>query len=160
MPKQTGSFGKISANSLNADFSTFSIDKQAYMKQKSEATVEKFLQNLEHPQLETILSLRQLLLSHRPQLTEQIKWNAPSYSLNGEDCLTMRLFPAPVVQLVFHRGSAKKAMPAQRLISDDDALLQWKANDRAVAGFSSPEDLKNKEDKLRHLVNEWVKAVG
>lgn len=80
--------------------------------------------------------------------------------MNGEDCLTMRLFPAPLVQLVFHRGSAKKAMPGHRLIRDDDALLLWKANDRAVAGFSSPEDLKDKEDKLRQLVNEWVKAVG
>lgn len=126
---------------------------------KGSAEVDKFLEELEHPLKSVILDLRKLVRSAVPSLTEHIKWNAPSFCDDGEDRLTMKLYPPRQVQLVFHRDTGKKT-PLEKKMIDDGGMLKWAANDRAVIGFSSMAELKAAEAGLRKLIDNWIKAAG
>jgi hypothetical protein len=53
-------------------------------------------------------AVREIILSTHSGINEQIKWNAPSFGIDGDDRITFRLQPGDRVQLVFHRGAQKR----------------------------------------------------
>ena len=128
------------------------------MKANGTEQVKLYLDELKHPLKDLILQVRKAVLSSDKRLTEHIKWNAPSFCIEGDDRITMKLFPPKEIQLVFHRGSKKKQMPAEHLIDDDGSLLKWVANDRAVAGFRSQTDLNANKSQLKKLIILWIEA--
>ena len=69
------------------------------------ATVEAFLERLEHPHLAAIRLLRAAILSADPRIQESVKWNAPSFAL-GEHFATFKLRPVETVQIVLHTGAS------------------------------------------------------
>lgn len=93
------------------------------------------------------------------ELSEHIKWNAPSFCYHGDDRVTLKLNSPTTVDLVFHRGSKVKDMPSCRLIEEPTGLLKWAANDRGFISFSSLEDIQNKKDAVTHIINQWVVAA-
>lgn len=101
--------------------------------------VTNFLKELDHPGIKEINLLRNIILGTEKTLTENIKWNGPNYSLNGEDRISMRIQPPKQLQLIFHRGAKKKDQPAGRLIEGFESILVWKENDRAVLTIESLE---------------------
>ncbi len=101
----------------------------------------KFLDGLNHPFRKEIEQLRLNILCANSGLTENIKWNGPSYHFNNNDRITMRIQPPKQVQLIFHRGAKVQEQPKDKLIKDDSGLLTWKENDRAVATFKNMADI-------------------
>ena len=122
--------------------------------------VAAFLQQLEHPLKKEIETLREIILQSDKKLTEHIKWNAPSFCINGEDRVTMKIMPPKNIQLVFHRGAKVKEQPKTRLIEDASGLLKWPANDRAVATFTTMEEIRSKEKLLTGIIRQWITAAG
>ena len=120
--------------------------------------VNIFLDKANHPFRPEIDALRKIILAARPELTENIKWNGPNYCIDGEDRITMKIYPPKQIQLVFHRGAKKMEQPKERLVEDTSGLLQWKENDRAVASFKSMEEIKNAEDNLKDIVKKWIES--
>ncbi|WP_254155256.1 DUF1801 domain-containing protein [Chryseosolibacter indicus] len=125
-------------------------------KLKETNEVNDFLDNLEHPLMPIILKLRSVILTSDKKLTEHIKWNAPSFCINGDDRITMKLFPPKNVQIIFHRGAKVKAQPKEKLIDDITGLLKWVTNDRAVATFTSLEEVESKASDLKVIVKKWI----
>jgi hypothetical protein len=123
-----------------------------------EQEVALFIEKTDHPLKNEIIALRKIILASDAEITEHIKWNAPSFCVNSEDRFTFKLNATEVVDIVFHRGAKAKAMPSERLIEDPDGLLKWVTNDRAVATFSNMTDIQNKESALIAILNEWQKA--
>ncbi len=123
-----------------------------------EQEVALFIENTNHPLKAEIIALRKIILASASEITEHIKWNAPSFCLNGEDRFTLKLNATDAVDIVFHRGAKAKVMPSERLIEDPAGLLKWATNDRAVATFSNMMDIQNKELALIATLNEWEKA--
>ena len=123
-----------------------------------EQEVTLYIENTAHPLKDEIIALRNIILASDSEITEHIKWNAPSFCLNGEDRFTFKLNATEAVDIVFHRGAKAKAMPSERLIEDPDGLLKWATNDRAVATFSSMAEIQNKELALLAILSEWKKA--
>ncbi len=123
-----------------------------------EQEVALFIEKMDHPLKDEIIALRKIILASNPEITEHIKWNAPSFCVNEEDRFTFKLNTTDAVNIVFHRGAKAKAMPSERLIEDPDGLLKWVTNDRAVATFSNMTDIQNKELALFAILNEWQKA--
>lgn len=121
--------------------------------------VTQFLEALNHPLAAEITALRKLVLSANKGLSENIKWNGPNYTFNGEDRITMRIHPPRQLQLIFHRGAKVQAVPNHKLINNDTGLLVWKTTDRAVATFKNREAIENNKNALAKLVNEWLKAA-
>lgn len=125
----------------------------------SASDADALLRSLKHPMAEDIDALRAVILKAHPGLTEGVKWNAPSYSVDGEDRITFQLRAKDKILLVFHRGAKKKAPPKRgRLIEDDSGLLEWAADDRAIATFRAGE-VAPKKKALAAVVKRWVAAA-
>lgn len=123
------------------------------------ATVNHFLDELNHPFRLEIDRLRSIILAASPLLSENIKWNGPNYSVEDEDRITMRVHPPKQqVQLIFHRGAKKQAQPSERLIADPSGILKWKENDRAIATFQSLEAIEHAKNALTIIIQSWIQA--
>lgn len=120
--------------------------------------VNQFLQNSEHPLKECIYLIRNIILDSGNNLTEHIKWNAPSFCFNNEDRITFKLNSKDNIQIIFHRGAKVKEIPKNKLISDSTGILKWATNDRAVATFVSLEQINENKNKLLKIINEWIEA--
>lgn len=118
--------------------------------------VTHFLDKLNHPLRKEIELLRENILSAKSGIEENIKWNGPNYTFNGEDRITMKIQPPKNVQLIFHRGAKVLPMPKEKLIKDDSGLLSWKTNDRAVTTFVTMEDVISKKETLNKIVCKWI----
>lgn len=123
--------------------------------------VTAFLDELHHPLRKEIELLRICILSADIQLTENIKWNGPNYSIAGDDRITMRIQPLTTkqIQLIFHRGAKKQSQPESQLIEDPSKLLVWKENDRAIATFKNITEIENAQVELIEIVQKWVAAA-
>src|SRR3712207_314131 len=115
--------------------------------------VDRFMESLNHPLKEGIEQLRAAILDSNDQITEHIKWNAPSFRYAGEDRVTFRLYPENRVQLVFHRGTKAKSEAGDFAFEDDTGLLRWVADDRAVVALRDVKDAEAKQAALVHIVN-------
>lgn len=133
-------------------------------KRKTEAgsatEVTEFLQRLKHGRKGEVQAIRELILSADPKISEHIKWNAPSFCIEGDDRITFRLQPSDRVQLVFHRGAKKRDDEATFSFKDNSGLLEWVTKDRAQVTFDDLDDVKAKRVALKNLVNRWMKATS
>ena len=121
-------------------------------------TVAAFLAALRHGRAEEVERLRALILAAHPGLTEQIKWNAPSFAIDGDDRVTMRLAPGDVLQLILHRG-AKVRDTTGFAFTDESGLVRWLAADRGVVTLADADDLEAKAPVIQKLVKNWVEAT-
>ncbi|WP_067547877.1 DUF1801 domain-containing protein [Nocardia crassostreae] len=124
-------------------------------------TVEEFLADSPHPRKAKIEELRAAILLANPQLTEQIKWNAPSFCVNGDDRITFQLQPKDVVALIFHRGAKKRDGDADGFTFDDPTgLIDWRSPDRGLIGFADKQDVQAKLPAVVDLATRWIKATA
>lgn len=119
--------------------------------------IDDYIKNLEHPLKEELLTLRKIIHESEKTLTEQIKWNAPSFCHNGDDRITFNLARKDSLLLIFHRGAkAKKMSFTKPILPNYEDLLEWPAHDRAVMKFKSAEDVKKMKAKLKLIVKDWI----
>lgn len=122
--------------------------------------VAAFFDKLDHPSKPAFELIRETILSVDKEITEHIKWNAPSFCHGGDDRITFNLNRSGDILLIFHRGAKPKPEKCPgRLIEDRSGLLEWPANDRAVLRFTGLDDVQNNKEQLRSLVLEWLKAT-
>ena len=136
---------------------TSTANKTKSADKKDAEAVAEFLRNLDHPLKDEILAVRKIISQANSNLTEHIKWNAPSFCFAGEDRITFNLHNKSFIRLIFHCG-AKKTRLEDRLIQDDSGFLTWASSDRAIAIFTNMEDVKSKENQLLATVNKWLAA--
>ena len=118
-------------------------------------SVDAYFEALEHPRKAEALALCALIHSNLPGLRAGIKWNAPSYGWPGqEDCLTLRLLPAPAFQLVLHRGVKALAAPVPHPAAPA-GLVVWKSADRGLVDLTR-RPLAEVEADLAALIRAWA----
>lgn len=104
-----------------------------------------------------IQRLRAVVAAAAPGLTEEIKWNAPSYADAGEDRITLGVERKGGVRLVLHRGAAVKA---DRFAFEDPArLAKWPSPDRGVVTFADAAAVDAASAALTDLVACWIVAT-
>ncbi|MNS49522.1 hypothetical protein D3C72_821310 [compost metagenome] len=123
---------------------------------KQPATVAEFMATLDHPRKAEIDAIRQVVLAADPAITEQVKWNAPSFCYAGDDRVTFRLHPPQKVQLIFHRGAKVKDTAGFRF-EDPTGMLTWAAPDRAVLAIA---DAADRHGDLVDLVLRWMRETS
>jgi hypothetical protein len=121
-------------------------------------TVQSFIDALDHPLKSEIVAIRQLLLSADPAISEEIKWNAPSFR-TSEHFATMHLRAKNAVQLILHLGAKSKRTVPPDAIADPEGLLKWLGADRASISFTGAADLAHKDDALVAIIRQWIKHV-
>jgi hypothetical protein len=117
------------------------------------------MEALDHPLKQGVQQLRDAILHSNEQITEHVKWKAPSFCHNGEDRVTFRLHPGDRIQLIFHRGAKVRTDSGDFTFEDSTGLLKWLANDRAVVTLDDMADVEVKQAALVDLVNRWVMAT-
>ena len=120
--------------------------------------VGRFLAGLEHPLKAEIERVRAIVLAADPEITERIKWKAPSFCYRGDDRVTMRLHPSTRLQLIFHRG-AKVKDSTDFTFDDPTGLMSWATKDRAVVTFTDMAEIEAHEVELADLVARWMQAT-
>lgn len=119
-----------------------------------------YLSKLDHPLKKEIEEVRKIILSSDNQLTEQIKWNAPSFCMHGDDRITFNLHGKGFFRLIFHCGAKVRDRKSKgRLFEDTTGLLDWASDDRAIAKFTDMKDVNAKGDALKSTVRAWIKAT-
>lgn len=119
--------------------------------------VTDFIDTLNLPLRKEVEAIRETIFLANDKVEEIIKWNGPNYTFNGQDRITMRVQPPKFIQLIFHRGARVLEQPSQKLIADDEGLLDWKTNDRAVATFKTMDEIQLKKKALTTIIRDWLR---
>lgn len=119
--------------------------------------VEEYLQNLEHPLKREIEEVRSIVLGIDRDLSEHVKWNAPSFCFQNDDRITFNLHGNGFFRLVFHRGAkAKETINLKPCFEDVKGLMEWVTNDRAIIKFTDKKDVEVKREQLKEVARRWV----
>ncbi|HKY55990.1 MAG TPA: DUF1801 domain-containing protein, partial [Anaerolineales bacterium] len=104
-PKALG----ILREELKAKGMSFAAERKPKLK-KSEtvSAVDEFMKKLKHPLKAEVQMLRDIIKKEDKNITEQIKWNAPTFSYNGEYLVTFNLWEKKKIHLVFHNPMISK----------------------------------------------------
>lgn len=128
------------------------------MPPKAYKSVEAFLADLPADALAVAQGLRALIKAAHPGLVEQVKWNAPSFSLDGTDLVTLGVERDGSIRLVLHRGAKVKDNAGFRF-DDPSRLARWPAPDRGVVVVKDMAALAATSAGLGDLVTRWVAAA-
>lgn len=102
--------------------------------------------------------LRGIILSAGDGVTEHIKWNGPSFCIDGDDRITIGLMPGGGVRAVLHRG-VKVKNGSGFVFADDSGLIRWAAPDRGVAAFADEAAIVANADAFADLCRRWFEAT-
>ncbi|WEK56024.1 MAG: DUF1801 domain-containing protein [Candidatus Cohnella colombiensis] len=123
--------------------------------------VVEFLKNLEHPMKREIEEVRQIILNVNENITEHIKWNAPSFCFNNEDRVTFNLQGKSNIRLIFHTGAKVKEHTGKGpILEESNGLLEWVTYDRAIMKITSMSDVESKKEELTVIVARWIEATS
>jgi hypothetical protein len=121
-------------------------------------TIDEFLSDLSTDKRQQVNALRELILETAPDLIEHIKWNAPSYVLDGEDRITFNLMNKQgVVKLIFHMGATRKEnKKGSPIMQDDTGLIEWSSDIRGMVTLKSVEEVNSSLISLKKIIKDWL----
>lgn len=126
----------------------------------TDAAVEAYLAELQHPMKAELLAVRQLILEASPEIREGIKWKSPSFRTHEYfGTLNLRSRGGEErVWLILHTGARirRNAMTGAQL-DDTTGILEWLANDRCVVTFRDPDDVTAKGPALQAIIRAWIR---
>ena len=121
--------------------------------------VEAFLASLDHPSKPEILAIREIILGADPSIAEGIKWNAPSF-YTTEHFATMNLRAKDGMQVILHFGAKKRDRSSpSAAIADPESLIEWLAEDRALAKFRNLEEVHARRSGFVDVIRQWIQHV-
>jgi hypothetical protein len=124
---------------------------------KAAATVSDFTATLTAEQAAVVDVVRQLVMAASSGVTEQFKWNAPSFCLNGDDRVTLGIERDGSVRMVLHRGAKPK--DATNFHFDDSlGLATWPAVDRGIVRFRDAREVESRRGDISSLLSRWFVA--
>ncbi|HLP94820.1 MAG TPA: DUF1801 domain-containing protein [Saprospiraceae bacterium] len=104
-----------------------------------------YMQSLDHPLKPEIEQLREILKSADERLSERIKWNAPSYHLDGVDIVTFGplMRKKDEILLVFHHPKVVE------IVSD---ILEGQFKDRRLVTLRNQAEVDANAEELQRIV--------
>lgn len=113
--------------------------------------VDEFMGRLDHPHKAEVQEIRGLIKGVNPGITEQIKWNAPTFSFEGGYLVTFNLRAIDRVHLVFHDPE---------IVNIKSELLEGTMPGRRMAYFADMTDVLAKRAALEDVIRELVALRG
>lgn len=111
---------------------------------KSAPTIDEYLASFEHPLLDAITEVRAIFTAHSPEITEEVKWNAPTFRYRGEYLVTIHVKALDRVMLIFHNAVTPQV---------ESALLEGDyADGRRMAYFAGLEDVRARRAELEDVI--------
>ena len=110
--------------------------------------VDAWFETYDNPQSDLVQQVRTAILDASPDVTEAIKWQAPTFAYRGN---IASFYPKSRshVSLMFHQGAS---------LPDPTGMLEGTGEVSRVAKFLGHDDLAAKRDALQDLIRAWVAA--
>jgi hypothetical protein len=105
-----------------------------------------------------VARLRAVALNAADGVTEHIKWNGPSFCIDGDDRITVGLAPKGGVRAILHRGVKVKDATGFAF-PDDSGLIQWAAPDRGVVAFADEAAVVAGAEAFADICRRWLEAT-
>ncbi|GLS02105.1 hypothetical protein GCM10007859_21260 [Brevundimonas denitrificans] len=102
--------------------------------------------------------LRAMALDAGDGVTEHIKWNGPSFCIDGDDRITVGLAPKGGVRAILHRG-VKVKDAADFVFPDETGMIQWAAADRGVVTFADEGAIAANAEAFADICRRWFEAT-
>lgn len=120
-------------------------------KQSDSEQVEQYMDTLEHPMKAEIEALRAIIRESNPQISERIKWNAPSYYYR-EDMVTFGppSRRADEIMLVFHHPGVVKIA---------SNMLEGNYKDRRLATFKNMAEVEANRQELKRILHRIIQEI-
>lgn len=125
---------------------------------KAVRTVEAWMADQTPGVRAAVGQLRTLVLAAGEGVTEHIKWNGPSFCIDGDDRITVGLAPKGGVRAILHRGVTAKDV-AGFSFPDDSGLIRWAAPDRGVVTFADDEAVSAHAEAFAAICRRWFEAT-
>ena len=106
------------------------------------------MEKLDHPLKSEVQMVREIIQNVHPAIAEQIKWNAPSFSYQGEYLVTFNLRAKDRVHLVFHNPMIAKVK---------SPLLEGDYPDRRMVYFTDQSEIQAKRQPLEKALKDLIK---
>ena len=121
-------------------------------------TVPEFLDSLDDNKRIQVQTLRDIILKTDPTLAEHIKWNSPSYVLDGEDRITFSLNNKQgIVKLVLHMGATRpENKEADSIYRDESGLIAWSSDIRGVLSFENYDEIESRKETVAQIIRDWL----
>lgn len=110
--------------------------------------VNEFIDKLDHPFKAEVEMVREIIKNVNRDITEQIKWKAPSFSYKGEYLVTFNLWEKGCIHLVFHNPMVSKVK---------SKLLEGDYDHRRMVYLYDQEDIQAKKILLEKAVKDLIK---
>jgi uncharacterized protein YdhG (YjbR/CyaY superfamily) len=122
--------------------------KRSNTKMDNTEQVDEFMEMLDHPFKTEVQMIREIIKNVNRDITEQIKWKAPSFSYKGEYLVTFNLWERQKIHLVFHNPVISKVK---------SKLLEGDYDHRRMTYFSDENDIKAKKKALEKVLRNLIK---
>jgi uncharacterized protein YdhG (YjbR/CyaY superfamily) len=123
-------------------------------------THQEFMFQFDDERKLLVAALLAAIVEECPDLTETIKWNAPTFCDNGKDRMTIMLHKKDRVGLILHTGARpKEDKNAPHLYADESGLLEWNSNIRATISFFGLDEFLSKRDLFKKAVKRWLEET-
>jgi uncharacterized protein YdhG (YjbR/CyaY superfamily) len=110
--------------------------------------VDEFMDKLDHPFKAEVQMVREIIKNVHKDITEQIKWKAPSFRYRGQYLVTFNLREKGRIHLVFHNPMISKVK---------SELLEGEYHDRRMTYFADQNDLQQKRKTLEKVLKDLIK---
>lgn len=123
--------------------------------------VTAYIKKLDKELATAIEYARQIILTTDKEISEQIKWNSPSFYYSGEmKPFDPKEYKRDLIVMNLHKGSILLVLPTGAKIKKAKEILEGDYKDgRRIIRFKDLADIKNKKDKLKATIKEWLSLV-
>jgi uncharacterized protein YdhG (YjbR/CyaY superfamily) len=109
--------------------------------------VDTFMAELDHPFKAEVEAVRAIIKGVHPEIAEEIKWNAPSFSYKDDYLVTFNLWEKKRIHLVFHNP---------HIASIQSDLLEGDYDHRRMTYLADTADIQAKRAELERVIRELV----
>jgi len=110
--------------------------------------VDEFMEGLDHPLKAEVQTVRDIIKNVNKDIAEEIRWNAPSFSYNGEYLVTFNLWEKEHIHLVFHNPEISKVK---------SKLLEGDYDHRRMAHLFDKDEINAKRPALEKVLKDLIK---
>jgi hypothetical protein len=123
--------------------------------------VTELIKNMEPGAAEIVSYLREVILQTDKEISEQIKWNSPSFYYTGDmKPFDPKEYKRDILVMNLHRGKLLLVMPTGERVKEISKILEGKYTDgRRIVTIKDMDDAKAKEQELQKVLKAWLATV-
>ena len=122
-------------------------------------STESYLAALDHPLKQEIIAIREIILTTDPRISENIKWNVPSFRTT-EFFATFHLRFNEFIQVILHFGAKQRDITTTGItISDPESILEWLAKDRASVKCRNMKEVEMRQTAFTNIIRQWIQFI-